>query len=709
MMIKHSSSQSGAPIVLLDSISQRITLGKQIGRGGEGAVFDVDGDPTVVAKVYHKKPLPEEQAAKLQAMAACWSSPLETIAAWPRSVLFDPTTRKPCGILMIKMDEARPLHELYGTTARRRHFTEAGWHHLVLAARNAAAAFQTLHGANILVGDVNQGNLLVDAGMCVRMIDCDSFQLTTAGRTFGCAVGTPHFTPPELQSIKLREVVRTPNHDRFGLAVLIFHLLFVGRHPFAGRYRGPGDLSIEKAIAERRFAFSKNRNETLVDPPPASLLIDDLPPGLANLFESAFRAPGDVPNSRPEPRQWVQELESLMKRRRSCSFDPSHVYFSELDECPWCRIEDAGGPAFFVAGGGTTIISSDRLAAMDERIWNLEQTHFPDVPSDRLVMPTEPVLKTLKKMPRRSAAEWISDAMVASWLVCLASVFVGYMVRGVSGIATLGAGALLSLVFALLLIFLKGSKARRRDCNNSVASLEAIKDRLQKQVKGILAHHEQREQSFQKSNEEIKQKLHLYRTASENLQTVLAQQKEMQKAEYLRGFTLRDCISKIFNLTPSQVVMMESFGVETAADIERIRLYGIPSIDPEIVIELMKWRWDVEQTFVYAPEHGITMADVGAAKDAAVRRFKISQARGILTGAKQIDTLADVAGAQLTRELNQFDAACEQWKSAAKQFRDEQSARRKAERLINTSPLQIIGLAIGVPFVAGVLVFLFGW
>ena len=94
------------------------------------------------------------------------------------------------------------------------------------------------------------------------------------------------------------------NHDRFGLAILIFHLLFVGRHPFAGRYRGAGDLSIEKAIAERRFAFSKNRSETLVDPPPASLLLDDLPPGVGDSVRSG------VPQRR---------------RRRQCAPEPARL------------------------------------------------------------------------------------------------------------------------------------------------------------------------------------------------------------------------------------------------------------------------------------------------------------------------------------------------------------------------------------------------
>src|SRR3954465_7619169 len=398
MMIKHSSSQL-EPTVLLDSVSRPVHLGKQIGRGGEGGVYEIAGNPSLLAKVYHKKPLPEEQVAKLQAIVSCWSQDLETIAGWPRALLFDPVSRKPTGILMTKMDGAHQLHELYGTTNRRRHFPEVGWHHLVLAARNTAAAFQTLHSGSIVVGDVNQGNLLLDKGMCVRMIDCDSFQITAAGRTFNCPVGTPHFTPPELQSQKLREVLRSVNHDRFGLAVLIFHLLFVGRHPFAGRYRGVGDLSIEKAIGERRFAFSKDKAATLVDPPPASLLLDDLPPSVATLFERAFRCADGDTKGRPTPVEWVQELDALVKRRKNCSFDAAHVYYSQLADCPWCRIEDSGGPTFFVQAGGGTIGSADRLAALDARIWDLPEVRFPDLPSQRMALPDMPAVRSKKQFP----------------------------------------------------------------------------------------------------------------------------------------------------------------------------------------------------------------------------------------------------------------------------------------------------------------------
>ena len=78
---------------------------------------------------------------------------------------------------------------------------------------------------------------------------------------FPCEVGVAHFTPPELAGRNLHELQRTTNHDCFGLAVLIFHLLFLGRHPYAGRFLGIEDMPIERAIHEHRFAFGHKAAE----------------------------------------------------------------------------------------------------------------------------------------------------------------------------------------------------------------------------------------------------------------------------------------------------------------------------------------------------------------------------------------------------------------------------------------------------------------
>jgi len=682
-------------------------MGPEIGRGGEGSVYEVEGQPTQLAKVYHKRPLADDHVAKLQAMVSCWSSALETISSWPRALLFDPTIRKPSGILITKMSGARPLHELYGTTNRRRHFPEVGWHHLVLAARNTAAAFHTLHSAGIVVGDVNQGNLLVDKQMCVRMIDCDSFQITNGGNTYYCPVGTPHFTPPELQSQRLRDVARTVNHDRFGLAILIFHLLFVGRHPFAGRYHGPGDLSIEKAIAERRFAFSKNKAATLVDPPPASLLLDDMPPGIAILFESAFRG---EPDSRPSPMDWIGQLETLMKRRRTCKFDSVHVYPIELDECPWCRIEDAGGPAFFVPAGGVTAISADRLAVLDEKILLLHEVVFPDLSERQLALPNMPPLRPIKDRPKLALPDYAAAIFVATGMLTLiGAAFVGKLsAEPWIEMSALVAGSIFSLGLAITLIFNKKARAHRKTVVDHENWLDQAKINLEQRGRVVVANQGQREASFQRAAEDLKNELENYRTADQNLQNVLVRYREAQRSDYLRSYLIRDYARKIRGITGSNLTMLESFSVESANDLERIRLYGIPGVDPELVMELMQWRTEVERDFKFNPEHGVTLADAGASKEAAVRRFKIAQARKILTGARQLDSLAEAGKSELARSLNQFNQAADQWRSVATQLRDYQSARRKWERLINRSPWTIIALALGVPFVAAILYLLVG-
>jgi DNA-binding helix-hairpin-helix protein with protein kinase domain len=593
------------------------------------------------------------------------------------------------------MSGARPLHELYGTTNRRRHFPEVGWHHLVLAARNTAAAFQTLHSAGIIVGDVNQGNLLVDKQMCVRMIDCDSFQITSNGRTFHCPVGTPHFTPPELQSKKLREVVRTANNDRFGLAVLIFHLLFVGRHPFAGRYRGPGDLPIEKAIAERRFAFSKHQSETLVEPPPASLLLEDLPGTVAELFECAFRAPDGDDHERPSPVEWVQQLESLMKQRRACSFDPMHVYFAQLSSCPWCRIEDAGGPAFFVAASGLTTVSADRLTALEEQIWDLQEVRFPDLECSSLTLPDMPRIKRLVHPPKKTWPDYAAAALAASCAACLVGVFTNTWV--------LGAATGSSIALAVALVIGRQARARRKTTHDFTAWLVRNRAALARRAQQIEYGYQQREAAFNRYNQDLKQEIDNFSAAGDKLPDVLAQHREAQKGDFLRCFLIRDNAKSIPGLTASHVTIMESYGVESANDLERIRLYGIPSIEPELVMELLQWRTTVERGFQFNPQHGVTMAELRGAKEAAVRRFKIAQARKILTAGKQLESLVAAAQMELTRVITHFDQLKAAWTDQAKRFRDFQSGRLSIERLINSSPWLIAGLAAGVPALAWLL------
>src|SRR6266568_2639547 len=214
----------GSSIYGLDGSSYR--LGRRIGEGGQGSVWDLDGSPALVAKFYHNG-LNEQEVTKLAAMCQIRNDDLSSVAAWPITLLKVGKTGKPAGLLMRKISGYHSVHQLYGLKSRLRVYPEAQFPFLLHSAINTARAFATIHRAGQVIGDVNHSNLMISQTATAALIDCDSFQISDGTRLFGCPVGVPEFTPPELQGASFASQSRTTEHDAFGLAVLIFYLLFL--------------------------------------------------------------------------------------------------------------------------------------------------------------------------------------------------------------------------------------------------------------------------------------------------------------------------------------------------------------------------------------------------------------------------------------------------------------------------------------------------
>ena len=90
-----------------------------------------------------------------------------------------------------------------------------------------------LHAAGVMVGDYNLANFLCDPdGDTVTLIDCDSWQVNVAGKTFRCPVAAPDMLAPELQGKELGKINRTLESEYFSLAILLFKVLMLGRHPY---------------------------------------------------------------------------------------------------------------------------------------------------------------------------------------------------------------------------------------------------------------------------------------------------------------------------------------------------------------------------------------------------------------------------------------------------------------------------------------------
>lgn len=358
-----------------DGGGRLLSFGRLIGSGGEGKVYEVMGDATVFAKVYHAD-MRLQRAPKIAAMIPLVTPQISAFCAWPQAMVFE--NRKPCGFLMPAIPGRKEIHVLHGVKSRKAAFPQANFKFLVRVALNVSRAVAALHDAGIIVGDFNDRGFLVGQDATVRLIDCDSFQVIDGKSSYLCEVGMANFTPPELQGISLRDQKRTQNHDAFSLATLIFLLLFMGRHPFAGR----GAEELDQAIKEFRYAYSSDVHRTRNTPPPLwDDVVQSAGSGIASYFERAYHPNSVSAQNRPTANEWIKVLEQFEMSLSGCSNSKLHFYSNAQPQCPWCVVEARTGAELFefVSGPDTDLSTVDV-----EAIWQaLGTLSVPPVPSPR--------------------------------------------------------------------------------------------------------------------------------------------------------------------------------------------------------------------------------------------------------------------------------------------------------------------------------------
>lgn len=327
------------------SNGQHLTLdpASTLGAGGEAWVYTVLQDSSLVAKVYR---MPDKvQAQKLTVMMT--HPPDDPMVAhghisiaWPMDLLCtENLQRQIIGFLMPRVTGMSPLIACYNPSTRRQQWPSFTYRYLLRTAHNLAAAVRVLHARGYVIGDVNESNILVSDTALVTLVDTDSFQVREPhhGVVYRCPVGKPEFTPPELQGRAFAQVDRAPEHDLFGLAVLIFQLLMEGTHPFAGVYQGRGDPpAYEARIAAGHFPYSKGRHGPY-QPMPAALPYALLPLTLQEMFRRCFETGHTHPQARPEAQAWQRALQEVEQTLITCPTNTQHLYSNHLRACPWCE------------------------------------------------------------------------------------------------------------------------------------------------------------------------------------------------------------------------------------------------------------------------------------------------------------------------------------------------------------------------------------
>jgi DNA-binding helix-hairpin-helix protein with protein kinase domain len=572
---------------IFDHEGRPVELGEKLGAGGEGSVFAVPRcGHDLVAKLYHT-PLVPEKHAKLASMVACGTEALRGISAWPQALLHAGRKGPVRGFLMPRLFEHAAVHNVYGPAHRKAKYPKADWAFLVQVARNVAAAFDTIHVHGHVIGDVNQGNVFVGGNALVRLIDCDSFQITAGGTQFPCEVGVPHFSAPELlRAQSFRDVQRNAHHDNFGLAALVFHLLFMGRHPFAGVYSGAEEMPIERAIKEFRYAFGADAASYQMARPPGSVGPEIVSAELAGLFEHAFRK--DV-SQRPPASRWVQALESLSREIRTCSAEGLHRYYGRLSVCPWCELEVRDQLIFFVR---MLPVESAAAGGFDlSAIWQqveavragMQPPSYPVVPAGAAV--------TAEPLPRHAKISAIVKKTVSACILGIVILLI--ILRPVAAV-------LWSMVGYWAWWAVSGRPtALEAERNRRKVALTVAEDKwtsVQRKwsdlaaggdLEGYLEKLRSTRAEYEKlSAEHDRARRKLFDTI-----------RERQLLRFLSRFHVEDVT--IPGYGPLQVAALVSFGVETAAEVERARLEKIRGLSSTLINQLLAWRWGLEGMFKF--------------------------------------------------------------------------------------------------------------
>lgn len=582
------------------------TTSNLLGKGGEGEVYELADHPDQVLKVY-SEPLSSSKANKLQLMVNRYSEQMQAYAAWPTDLVRD-KKGKPCGFVMKKLDKYMPLHMLFSPMDRKRIFPDKGYNFLVHVARNIASAFHTLHTAGMVVGDVNEGNLLVNKQGMVAFIDCDSFQLADGNQYFYCEVGVPRYTPPELLQLpSFGNVLRTVNTDSFSMAILIFQLLFLGRHPFAGINHTAEDIGEETAIQRQLFAYSLRQHHKLITPPKDSFNINSLPNSITDLFHDAFES-----TTRPMPAQWIVAANQLLQQMSHCSRSKLHIFPNKLSHCPWCEFKSKRNILYFIDDlhSAQSAIHSD----FDRFIhgFTVDPVYFPE---PDLSIPAQPLAATQHggRMKKYELQQTVISA-----LLLLTAAFI-FIVSTTSGFLVLG----LSVFFYMgipwkwyLQAELKRYKEKHQDLskqlNLAVNSYENTKDLDQynqygKRIILLIAQYGEVPKTIQ-----VKKRLEEERIYNHQLY------------QFLQQFRLEDHSIPGFGANRKQALY--NAGIVTASDISKLGNIKVHGIGQKYEQMLLSWQRQMAGGFVYYPDNQqLNKAFLKIIDDAAQSKKQLEQ------------------------------------------------------------------------------------
>ena len=226
-----------------------IRLEAQRAEGGEGCIFTTN--TPYVAKIYKKTHVTAYRQEKVTKMV---EAGLEYPGiCFPMDVLYN-SYGEFVGYLMQEAKGVN-LQNCMRMAKISRHFPTWNRKDLAQLALTILYKINYIHKQGLLIGDINENNIMVVSPTEVYLVDTDSYQVND----LPCQVAVELFVAPELLDRQAKgeykefaEILRTVQNENFAVATLMFLILMQGKPPYSHANGG----SMVQNIMKMHFPYA---------------------------------------------------------------------------------------------------------------------------------------------------------------------------------------------------------------------------------------------------------------------------------------------------------------------------------------------------------------------------------------------------------------------------------------------------------------------
>ena len=260
--------------------NQPIRLEKELASGGEGSIYLTN--TSYVAKIYKKDKNTGRRREKIERMLA---HQLKYPGICLPEALLTDRNGSFVGYMMPAANGVELQKSVFLQPLLKKNFP--GWkkEDLVKLSITILEKIDYLHQHNVILGDINPANILIEKSDKVFFVDTDSYQI----EDLPCPVGTINFTAPEIQRKTFSEFLRTMGNENFAVATLLFMIMMPGKPPFA--LTGGADQIENILNMDFAYPFGLNTNKKTPDGP-WRFMWSHLPYKIKEAFYETFRKEG---------------------------------------------------------------------------------------------------------------------------------------------------------------------------------------------------------------------------------------------------------------------------------------------------------------------------------------------------------------------------------------------------------------------------------